>query len=274
MRIRTIQAGMLLFIGYILCTGCTKKADGLPGPTGPAGNAGSGANDSRSAITGFVRLTNQYSIPEQAYDGVQVSTKMGDSAIKVTTDQSGKFTLPALKSGTYRILFQKNGYDSIAENVVHSAGSQDKFIGIVEMDGSLTTHILDQTMQLLHSQFTPGVKYLELTTNVDGPPLTDYTRRYFAIYFSTTADVSDQHFIYQYNGSSNNEGTNQLIIQIYFNGQMIGNTQMHAGDSVYVKTYFTPDPGMQTTWFDSNTYENIPYPYTGDSVVKSFLWTN
>lgn len=270
---RIARCGIVFLICCAGLAGCTKKADGLIGPAGPQGNSGGSATNVRTAITGFVRLVNQYDIPVQVYDSVQVSTRMGDSLISVTTDASGKFTLPALKSGTYRILFQRRGYDSLAVNITHSAGKEDKFIGIVEMDGTLTTHVLDQTLNLYNSRLTRGVKYLDVTTSVDGPPLTLYNRRYFSIYFSRTAGVSDQQFFYRYDGNSNMDGTNQMFTQLYFQDSLINNVRMHTGDSLYIKTYFMPAPDLRTAWFDSNTYQNIPYPYKGDSVVRSFVWT-
>src|ERR1700720_3002937 len=102
---------MMVIILAFVCS-CTKTAEGVQGPAGPAGEAGKAVADFRSAIFGYVSQINQYTVTDSTLDSVNVSTFMGDSALNVQTDKTGKYILPALKSGTYRIMFKRKGYDS------------------------------------------------------------------------------------------------------------------------------------------------------------------
>src|SRR5664279_4202090 len=108
-----------LFVISFLFTACTKTAEGTEGPAGAAGQAGLPVGNERSAIYGYVNLISQFNAPFSDFDSVTVSTRMGDSLISTMTDNTGLFRLPGLKSGDYRILFQKKQYDSIAVNVKH-----------------------------------------------------------------------------------------------------------------------------------------------------------
>jgi|SRR6185312_4284907 len=261
-------AGFMLFICSMLFSGCNKTVEGIPGTAGPDGEPGLSITESRSAITGYVTLVSQFSIPQTVFDSVNVSTYMGDSLVKAVTDKTGKFSLPNLKAGTYRILFQRNGYDSIAVNVVHSAGNEDKFIGIIQMAGSLTTHILNQTLTIRNDPFVIGRQFLDMITSIDGPPLEISSRRYYSVY------MYGQNVSFTYMYYTGTEGTNQFESQIFYTSSDINSSHFNPGDTVYVKTVLTPAYSLQTSWFDSNTYQDIPYPYNGDSTADYFIWPN
>jgi len=261
-------AGFMFFICCMLFSGCSKTAEGIRGPAGPAGKPGLSITESRSAITGYVTLVSQFLIPQSVFDSVNVSTYMGDSLVKAVTDKTGKFSLPNLKAGTYRILFQRNGYDSIGVNVVHSAGNEDKFIGIIQMDGSLTTHILHQTLTVRNDPFVIGRQFLDMLTTIDGPPLKISSRRYYSVYLYGN-NVSFDYVYY-----TGNEGNNQFESQIFYTSSDINSSHFNPGDTVYVKTVLTPAYSLQTSWFDSKTYQDISYPYNGDSTMNYFIWPN
>jgi len=261
-------AGFMFCICCMLLSGCSKTAEGIPGPAGPDGKPGLSITESRSAITGYVNLVSQFEIPQSVFDSVNVSTYMGDSLVKTVTDETGKFSLPGLKTGTYRILFQRNGYDSIAVNVVHSAGNEDKFIGIIQMDGSLTTHILHQTLTVRNDPFILGRQFLDMLTTIDGPSLEISSRRYYSVHMYGK-NVSFDYMYY-----TGTEGTNQFDSQIFYSSSDINSAHFDPGDTVYVKTVLTPAYSLQTSWFDSNTYREVPYPYNGDSAVNYFIWPN
>lgn len=265
---------VLLIFTLIFISSCTKTAEGTQGPAGPAGADGMPATSIRTAITGYVSLVNQYAIADTILDSVNVSTRMGDSAISVLTDQTGKFVLPALKSGTYRIMFRRAGYDSFAVNVEHSAGNEDQFIDIIQIDGTQTTQILSQNMQFLISPFDTSSRYLDLNTIISGPLITTYTERFMNVYFSSSPSVSAHNFLYMGSANTHNEGTNQFNTQIYFAGSAVNNMHFQVGDTVYMKSYIVPPYSLATSWFDTNTYQTIPYPYTGDSLSNYFIWSN
>jgi hypothetical protein len=257
-----------------LFSSCTKTAEGITGPAGPAGDNGKSITDQRSAIVGYVSLVNQFTVTDTLADSVHVSTLMGDSVLNVLTDQTGKFILPALKSGTYRIMFKKNGYDSLAVNVDHTAGNEDQFIKIVQVDGTQTTHILSQNMQLLQSPFDMVSKYLDMNTIVSGPLITYATMRYVDVYFSASRNVNSHNYTFMYPTYSHNEGTNQYNTQVNFGPSGINGTPLNAGDTVFMKSYVVPPYSLNTSWFDTNTYQTVSYPYVGDSLSNYFIWTN
>jgi hypothetical protein len=261
-------AGCMLLICCVLLSGCSKTTEGIQGPAGPEGGPGQSITESRSAITGYVTLVSQFEVPQSVFDSVNVSTFMGDSLVKTVTDKTGKFSLPDLKAGTYRILFQRNGYDSIAVNVIHSAGNEDKFIGIIQMDGSLTTHILDQTLTVRNDPFVIGRQFLDMITTIDGPRLEISSRRYYSVY------MYGKNVSFDYTYYTGSEGTNQFESQIFYSSSDINSTHFNPGDTVYVKTVLTPAYSLMTSWFDSKTYRDIDYPYNGDSTVNYFIWPN
>ena len=198
---------------------------------------------------------------------------MGDSALSVLTDATGKFLLPNLKSGTYRILFQRNGYDSFGVSVSHAAGNEDKFIGIVQLDGTQTTRLTGQTIQLLPYPFDAS-KYIDLVTTITGPAISDSTRRYFYFYFSSSPSVNSNNYLISDNTNTQGNGGNQIETQIFFDGSNINSTRFSPGDTVYMKTYIVPPYSFMTSWFDTNTYQTITYPYVGDSLSNYFIWSN
>ncbi len=263
-----------MIFAMTLASSCTKSAEGITGPAGPAGAAGRSVTDQRSAITGYVVLATQFTATDSLTDSVEVSTVMGDSALSVLTDKTGKFVLPGLKSGTYRIMFRKAGYDSIAINIEHSAGNADQFINILQIDGTLTTRILSQDMQILPSPFDLVSKYLNLNTLISGPAITNVTMRYMDIYFSSSPDVNAHNYLYTFNTYTHNEGTNTFNSQIFFAGTNINSTRFQPGDTVYMKSYIVPPYSFDTSWFDTNTYQTVSYPYTGDSLSNYFIWPN
>jgi hypothetical protein len=104
----------------------------VPGPAGLQGPPGNNVSlVSPSAITGYVRLIDQYGYLFTNGDSVTATTNIGDSTVSAMTDAAGKFILPNMPAGSYAIRFKKSGYDSFVVNVVHSGGNADKFIGIV-----------------------------------------------------------------------------------------------------------------------------------------------
>jgi hypothetical protein len=266
-----------LFIGGVLLASCTKTADGVQGPPGPAGANGNSATDNRSGISGYVQLVDQFTQTLSVNDSVVVSTMMGDSALSVTTDATGLFLLPNLKSGTYRIMFKRNGFDSLAVNVKHSAGNEDKFIGIIQMAGTQTTHFVSQSIQLLASPFDNVSKYADILSSITGPPITGSTQRFINMYFSSSSSVNASNYLYLFQTYTHNEGTNQMETQAFFGGTAISSPQFQPGDTVYVKTYIVPPyffENYTTSWFDTNTYKSVAYPYVGDSTLNYFIWVN
>ncbi len=252
---------------------CTKTAEGTTGPVGPAGMDGQSASGGRSGIYGYMLLVNQFTVTDSILEGVTVSTMMGDSLISTTSDKTGKFLLPALKSGNYRIMFKKNGYDSIGANVTHAGGNADQFINIVQMDESQTTQITGQTIQLLPSPFDDGTKYIDVETTITGPPIFS-AKRFIDFYFSSSRDLNRQDYLYYYNTYTSTEQGNQFLSQISFGSTNINNTRFQPGDTVFLKCYIVPPYSLMRTWFDTNTYQTINYPYVGDSLLNYFIWTN
>jgi hypothetical protein len=262
----------LLIFAITLISSCTKTAEGIQGSAGPAGNAGKSITDVRSAITGYLLPVNQFTVTDTVLDSIIVSTVMGDSALSVLTDKTGKFILPNLKSGTYRIMFKKNGYDSIGRDVNHSAGNEDQFIDIIQIDGTQTTTITGQNMQLLLSPFDNVTNYIDMFTSISGPPITSSTMRYMDVYFSSSPGLNAHNYLYMTNTYTHNEGTNQFETQIFFAGTNINSTRFKDGDTVYMKSYIVPPYSFDTSWFDSNSYQNVTYPYVGDSLSNYFIW--
>jgi hypothetical protein len=273
MMAKCSSISIIVFI-MMLISSCTKNAEGIQGPAGPAGTPGNSVSDLRSAITGYLLPVNQFTVTDTILDSINVTTVMGDSVLSVYTDNTGKFILPNLKSGAYRLMFKKNGYDSIGRSINHSAGNEDQFIDIIQIDGTQTTKITAQNLQLLLSPFDNVTKYIIMNTSLSGPVITNTTMRYMDVYFSSSPGVNAHNYLYTTNTYTHNEGTNQFESQIFFAGTNINNNQFNVGDTVYMKSYIVPPYSFDTSWFDTNSYQSISYPYVGDSLSNYFIWTN
>ena len=275
------QAHILFLI--LTCIGtiyysCTKTADQIPGPAGPQGPPGNSVSPvGPSAITGYVRLIDQYGYLFENGDSVTATTKIGDSSVSAMTDASGKFSLPNMPAGSYAIRFKKNGYDSFVVNVVHSGGNADKFIGIIQLSQSLTTKILSESIDIIDDPTRPpgAPKVLHVTINFDGPAYAAPYNRFFFAYFSKNPEVSNQHYDFWWdNGNIGPTNTNFIIGNL--STENIESSGMHynTGDTIYMKTYMIPPFSVDTSWYDINQFKTVPYPYVGDSVLKYFLWPN
>lgn len=265
---------LALFISGLI-NACTKKADGITGPTGPQGPAGADGQYKASAVTGYVNAYNQYGMPGLSNAGINVSTKKGDSIISAVSGSTGKFSLPNLVPGNYDLLFKKDGYDSLKVYVVHSGGDEDKFIGIVNVNASLTTKITSVDFNYTSSPFPNDTNLvLLLNVNFDGPPETFDTRRDFNVYFSKSISVSSGNYDIYISSTGNGALTNNN--QYPFSYPLINfiNSGYHynKGDTVYVKTCIVPVGSALTSWFDYATYKTISYPYKGDSLQNYFIW--
>ncbi|HTQ66465.1 MAG TPA: carboxypeptidase-like regulatory domain-containing protein [Puia sp.] len=269
-RIWITVISAVIIIGY----SCTKQAEGTVGPMGLQGDPGANATSSPSAITGFVRMTDQYGFPSSDYDSVKVLALKGDSLISVMTDASGKFSLPSLTAGTYAIRFKKNGYDSFVVNTDHSGGNSDKFIGIVQLNQSVTTKITNETLGMLDNPFEPydTIKILQVNVSFDGPPASTPYPRYFDIYFAKSSQVGNLNYDVVSSGNTGFTFSNSLPIQFPLENFLSMNIKYKKGDTVYLKTYVVPVLSQRTSWFDINTYQDISYPYKGDSILKYFIW--
>ena len=264
---------IFMIVTIIFHSSCTKTAEGTTGPAGAPGSNGQSVTGQRSGIYGYVLPVNQFTVTDTTLDSFIVSTRMGDSVISVSTDKAGKFILPGLTSGNYRIMFKKAGYDSIAWNVDHSGGNEDQFIKIVQIDGTQTTHFTGQTMQLLLSPFDNVSKYLDLQTTITGPAIT-HAQRFVDFYFSSSRNLNAHDYLYMFQTYTHGEPGNQFESQIFFSGTDINSTKFHPGDTVFMKTYIVPPYSLQTSWFDTNTYQTKSYPYAGDSLLNYFIWSN
>jgi len=261
---------LILPVLVLLQTGCTKHADGIPGPAGQQGPPGPPGSAKASAITGFILLYDEYGIARASSAGVTISTLKGDSLVKATTDSLGKFSLPPLPSGNYDLHITKPGYDSLKTFVQHSGGDEAKFIGDIHMSASLTSHVTNGAISI--SDFFFNDHILIMDVSFDGPPSTAWTLHHFNFYFSKSQQVGRRQYDGMAEGNNEATSTNTYQLQYILENLTAGGATYKKGDVVYIKTYVSPVPRVVTTWFDYATYRTIDYPYIGDSAVSSFVW--
>jgi hypothetical protein len=171
-------------------------------------------------------------------------------------------------------MFTRIGFDSVGVNIEHSAGNEDQFVGITQIDGSQTTKILSQSLQILQSPFDNVSKYLDMFSTLSGPTISNTRMRYMDIYFSGSPNLNAHNSLYVFNTYTHNEGTNVTEAQVYFAGTEINSTRFHPGDTVYMKSYIVPPYSFDTSWFDTHSYQTVAYPYVGDSLSNYFIWPN
>jgi hypothetical protein len=113
-----------------------------------------------------------------------------------------------------------------------------------------------------------------MITTVSGPLITSTTMRYMDVYFSSSPTLNAHNYLYFANTYTHNEGTNQFESQIGFFGSNINGNRFNNGDTVYMKSYIVPPYSFDTSWFDTNSYQSVSYPYVGDSLSNYFIWSN
>jgi len=249
--------------------GCTKHADGIPGPTGPAGQAGAnGAAVKPSPITGYIDLVDPYNNPLTSAPGVTLSVKQGDSLVTTITDNTGKFSLGPLSPGTYSIDVKKNGFDSLKIFVQHSGGDEAKFIGGTKMFQTLTTKISSQTYYFQTDIYNNNTLYL--TTNLAAPLPAGAFDKEFEFFFSHTAGFSSQNADYSWYSGQTSIG-NQFTLQLLLvNLTQNAQNKFRSGDTVYVKTIEQHPFDSRSYYYDYSTDRYLSYPYVGDSAVTWF----
>jgi hypothetical protein len=275
--VRTTTTILLIsFVCGIIFSACTKTAVGTQGPAGPQGPAGANSRDTPNAITGYVNLFDQYGNAETSYAGLTVSTKVDDSTVNAQSDSIGNFRLPGLIIGNYDLLFKKTGFDSLMVHVVNSGGDEDKFIGIVQVNEHVTSKITSESFSLVQGVFYmyDSILSLQLYVNIDGPPMSETTRRDFGFYFSRSNQVNMNKYDVFANSYGNSLiSTNNTFPYTYDLSNFTGlGLNYQAGDTVFFKTYVLPVNHTPTTWFDYSTNETINYPYVGDSTLNFFIW--
>jgi hypothetical protein len=266
---------LIIVFGSIFLS-CTKTATGLVGPAGPQGLTGANGADTPNAITGFVNLYDQYGNKVSSFAGLNVSTKTHDSLVSTVTDSIGNFRLSGLIIGTYDLLFKGNSYDSIMVHVDNSGGNEDKFIGIVNVNQQVVTHILSENVSVVQGPFYvyDSILTLQLYITIDGPPLSFTTRRDFGFYFSRSNQVNMNQYDLAINTYGNSLMSNNNIFPYAYSlfNFTSSNIIYQPGDTVYFKTYVLPVNGKLTTWFNYSDYQTINYPYVGDSTLNYFIW--
>jgi hypothetical protein len=271
---------LLKFVFFVLAAflfaSCTKTASGLAGANGQTGSAGANGSYTGSAITGYVNLYDQYGVADSSNGSVGVFTQSGDSIVSSLTDSTGKFVLPNLVLGSYDLHFTKNGFDSLKVYVVHSGGNEDKFIGDIRMDQSLTTQITDETFSFVSTGIPNDTNLaMQVYISFDGPAQTQFTRRDFGMYFSRSAQVNSQNYDVVATtlfSSANTNSPNQIPMEVFLENFIAQGFHPSKGDSVYFKTYVLPVSGTATTWFNFSTNQTVSYPYLGDSTFNFFIW--
>jgi len=260
---------LLVLTVLVAASGCTKKADGIAGATGPAGQAGTNGTAVKSSpVTGFIELNDPFANPYPFSPSVTLSVLKGDSLLTVTTDSSGKFSLPPLPPGNYNIHVTKPGFDSLEIYVQHSGGDEAKFIGGTKMIQTLSTKITNQGYSFQTDTY--GNSTLLLTTTFTDPLITWPVSREFLYCFSHTKGQPSQKSDYSYYSGQTTSG-NQYILQFL----MVNLTQnspkpFHSGDTVYVETIVEHPFIDRDYYYDYTADRYVQYPYPGDSATTWF----
>lgn len=251
---------LLLSIGW---SACTKTAQGITGPAGPKGPSGDSGLALASAINGYVRVFDQNGKLTASISGITVSTLKGDTVVSDTTDANGWFNLPGLTKGGYILSFHKSGLDSMEQYVVHSGGPEDKFLGNVLINESLTTTFSG----IVETYYEPVFNdpYWNMFFSTAGTA----TSVYFKSYLSQDKNVNQ--YVYDIEQDFTQFESPQSY-DVDVNPRVANGHAYNAGDTVYLKIYIVPASTMMTTWYNVRTGANVPYPYIGDSLSTNFIW--
>lgn len=270
MKTLSAKTGLCLLLLSLGWSACTKTAQGIVGPSGPKGASGDSGLVVASAITGYVNLVNQYGMDTTPTSGVTVYTMKGDTLVEDTTDAKGWFSLPGLTKGGYILHFQKPGLDSLNQYVVHSGGPEDKFLGNIWMNESLTTTMFSFNSYI--SNPFPGDLSLYAYFYFSGQLVSDSTRRYFQVYMSHAKNVNRFFYDIEQDISGYQFATNEAAFSVDLTPKVVNGNAYNPGDTVYTKIYVVPPSSQNTSWYDVLTGVYVPYPYVGDSILSYYIW--
>jgi hypothetical protein len=155
-------------------------------------------------LIGYVTLYDSERIKMSDNSGVEVIIEGDDPQIKASTDVDGQFTIDNLKSGTYNIVFNKEGY------------CQHKITSFQFVGGSKPATIYQTALYSLSDIQIDSLKItdlerpysVELMVTAKVPNPNENTSSYCRYYLSNVPDISYKNYIstdFKYSFSGNED---------------------------------------------------------------------
>ncbi len=142
-------------------------------------------------IIGYVSLSNKTLNNLSDDSGVEIIVEGSKPKITTTTDADGKFIIDDLKSGTYNLIFKKDGYTQ--HKIVSYqflGGSTPATVGNIYLYTRSKLNINDLTITNLETPFSID---LRVTANIYDPDNNQYA--YIRYYLSNEPDISYKNYI-------------------------------------------------------------------------------
>lgn len=223
MTIRSLIKISLLFV--LILSSCGKDGiDGINGINGKDGKDGVNAQSLTGEAIGFVNLYEIEGTLIKDRSGVTISVEGNTNS--TTSDSNGRFVLSNLKTGTYNLVFSKQGFGT------------GKYIGFQFVAGgggqTLTSAILSKIPSFnvtgLTAKITSGI--ITLTGSLSGTLPTG--SKYVMIFAGTTSNVSSTPANYLYYQQISIEGTSTTLSTTLYT------TLFSKGQTIYVNAYASP----------------------------------
>jgi hypothetical protein len=213
-----------------LMQGCSK---GDTGPAGPAGPSLTGK------LIGYVSLVDEFGAGLTDRSGVAVQA----GSTSATTDSAGRYELMNLSTGTYNIIFSRNGFGTVQQQGVQFlGGSNPAFNDAVEMSQLSSTMVTGISISITGTGIDAQVR---VSGTIDPAPSADF-RRGVRLYAGRNASVSPTNYIYSSYFESLVTPFSRILF--YSSPQEAG---FPSGSTLYVAAY--GESVSDYGWFDIST---------------------
>jgi hypothetical protein len=183
-------------------------------------------------LIGYVRLYDKSDNPIRDYSGIKVSAEGSHPQIEALTDKNGQFILDDLKSGTYNIVYDKEGYCQHKIASVQFVGG-NRPTGIYPVSLYKESDVEIDSVSVESYWWYHSYKYL-VSAKLTGITEEDnYT--HLVYYLNNNPDVSSENYMdvgFEYVSSSSND--------IRFENQ-VDTLKYPVGSEVYMVMYHAKD---------------------------------
>ena len=264
----------LLGVAMLLVYACAGPAGdigpaGIQGPTGPTGPQGPEGARLRGDIAGKALLTNTRGNLIQDHSGVLVTVKGTEPLITATSNAAGSYTLSAVPTGTYDLVYTKATYGRHEVNGFKQVGGTT-----IYANGMLApvsqAQVSSLSVAAVRATTTDGS--LAWTITVSGL-LTggDFFSRNIHFYLNTQPDVSvTSHTYRNIRSESRDRDPRADYIQYTMTVDVTSLANAKAGDTVYLVVQTQTDSNFG---YDVLAPQTTPFGFINDWVPSSYYDT-
>jgi hypothetical protein len=231
-------------LSLIAIIGCT----GIQGPAGPVltGN-----------LTGFVILHDEYGNDLSDHAGVLI--QVSGTNHSATTDVDGKWTIWGLTTGTYDLIFSKQGFGTHTEPSFQFVGGGTKYTYTDYLSQLPSYHVTSIALDSIDSN------YIHISATLSAPGMAgEYRDLVFFIGLTPAVDCSTANYLTVDVDSYHDAGLDSVSADLWLHSSKL--EKQNSGTTIYIVAYGCSHPYYFGYHTDVNTGK---YVYTCLSSVPS-----